>query len=460
MSQLQQEQNSNVIQLSADNSEVTEVESLCVNCYKQGVTRLLLTNVPYFRDILLGHFECPHCHYTNTHIEQTSPIQDHGIKYTLMVKKIEDLSRQIVKSDHCSINFPSIGFEIPYTAQASSLNTLEGFLDNSIDAMNYILQQLDPSGDDFQRIFQVVQQLQRMKLAEEEYIVEIDDPTGNSFVQNLCVPKSDPQIICSSYIRSFEQNKQIGLIAENQEEITPTTPLDERTSRQLVPEHKNAISTRIGLPEVADESVIPSSSEDVVELDEPCQSCGHKSKVRMMITRIPFFKEVTIMAFACEVCGYRSNEVKCGGAVSPLAKRISFIPQCYDDLSRSFLKSDTATIHIPQIGIELEPGTLGSKFTTIEGFINDLIKNFENLPFIHGDSAENKDEERVNELVDNLKKMKELKIPFTIVIDDPMANSYIQNPYVPEKDPCCIVDEYERTHEQNDELGLNDMMVD
>ena len=448
-----------IITLSAD-SEVTEVESLCVNCYQTGKTRLMLTNIPFFRDILLSHFQCPHCFYENTHIEQTTPIQDHGIKYTLFVKNIKDLSRQIVKSDNCSINFPSIGFEIPYTAQASSLNTLEGFIENSINAMQYILQQLDPSGDDFKRIFEVVKELESMKNAEEEYVVEIDDPTGNSFVQNLCVPKSDPQIIISSYIRSFEQNKQIGLIAENQDEVTPASDFDERTSRQLVPQHKNALSTRLGLPEGIDESVIPSRSEDIVELDEPCQFCQNMSKVRMMITHIPFFKEVTIMAFSCDKCGYRSNEVKCGGAVSQYAKRFTFIPQQLDDLSRSFLKSDTATIYIPQVGVELIPGTLGSKFTTIEGFLNDLINNFENLPFLNGDSADVSETERVMELVKDLKDMKELKKDFTLIVDDPMANSYIQNPYIPEKDPCCNVDEYERTPEQNEELGLLDMVVD
>ena len=116
-------------------------------------------------------------------------------------------------------------------------------------------------------------------------------------------------------------------------------------------------------------------------------------------------------------CGYRSNEVKCGGAVSEKAKRVTFIPQIVDDLSRSFLKSDTAVIHIPELGIELEPGTLGSKFTTIEGFINDLINNFENMPFMHGDSADRSDTERVDELVQELKDIIPTKLIVTKTSD-------------------------------------------
>lgn len=51
-------------------------------------------------------------------------------------------------------------------------------------------------------------------------------------------------------------------------------------------------------------------------------------------------------------------------------------------------------------------------------------------------------------------------IPFTIILDDPLANSYIQNLYAPDDDPNMTTEIYERTHEQNEELGLNDMKVE
>jgi zinc finger protein len=51
-------------------------------------------------------------------------------------------------------------------------------------------------------------------------------------------------------------------------------------------------------------------------------------------------------------------------------------------------------------------------------------------------------------------------IPFTVILDDPLANSYIQNAYAPDVDPCLTEEEYDRTFEQNEELGLNDINVD
>ena len=44
-------------------------------------------------------------------------------------------------------------------------------------------------------------------------------------------------------------------------------------------------------------------------------------------------------------------------------------------------------------------------------------------------------------------------------MDDPLSASYIQNLYAPDPDPNMIIEEYERTHEQEEELGIADMRV-
>lgn len=41
-----------------------------------------------------------------------------------------------------------------------------------------------------------------------------------------------------------------------------------------------------------------------------------------------------------------------------------------------------------------------------------------------------------------------------------MANSYLQSLYAPDPDPNMEVGSYERTWEQNEELGLNDMVTE
>ena len=41
-----------------------------------------------------------------------------------------------------------------------------------------------------------------------------------------------------------------------------------------------------------------------------------------------------------------------------------------------------------------------------------------------------------------------------------MANSYVQNIYAPDPDPNMTIEMYDRTFEQNEELGLNDMKLE
>lgn len=46
------------------------------------------------------------------------------------------------------------------------------------------------------------------------------------------------------------------------------------------------------------------------------------------------------------------------------------------------------------------------------------------------------------------------------MLDDPLANSYMQNLYAPDPDPNMTTELYDRTFQQNEELGLNDIKVE
>jgi hypothetical protein len=52
------------------------------------------------------------------------------------------------------------------------------------------------------------------------------------------------------------------------------------------------------------------------------------------------------------------------------------------------------------------------------------------------------------------------KVPFTLRIEDPMANSWIYSPTAPEPDPRLRHEQYDRTEEQNLDLGLLDMKTE
>ena len=57
----------------------------------------------------------------------------------------------------------------------------------------------------------------------------------------------------------------------------------------------------------------------------------------LAVVDIPYFKEVIIMATLCNHCGYRSNEVKTGGAIAPRGRKIT-LKLKPEDMSRDILK--------------------------------------------------------------------------------------------------------------------------
>ena len=127
------------------------------------------------------------------------------------------------------------------------------------------------------------------------------------------------------------------------------------------------------------------------------------------------------------------------------------------DLNRDVFKSETSKIVIPEVGFETDEGSMGSMFTTVEGVIDKICTQLLDTPFSTGDSSDNK----LNDFVMKLRDLQQLKKKFTFILDDPLSNSFIflvgENK---DNDKNLKKEEYERTFEQNEDLGINDMKVE
>lgn len=100
---------------------------------------------------------------------------------------------------------------------------------------------------------------------------------------------------------------------------------------------------------------------------------------------------------------------------------------------------------------------MGSVYTTVEGILDKIITHLtETNPFGKGDSATS---QQMEVFLAKLMNLKEGNKPFTIIMDDPISNCFIYNPCAPADDPQIEIKVYERTEEQNDELGISDMVV-
>lgn len=74
------------IPLPPPGSDVMEIPSLCVSCEDQGLTRILFTRIPFFRDVILMSFSCEHCGYRNAEV-QSAEVAEKGVKFSVDIRE-------------------------------------------------------------------------------------------------------------------------------------------------------------------------------------------------------------------------------------------------------------------------------------------------------------------------------------------------------------------------------------
>ena len=279
----------------------------------------------------------------------------------------------------------------------------------------------------------------------------IDDPSGNSFIQNPFAPAKDPFVVTERYTRTKEQDEKLGMYQE------------EKTDEIKIAEKQQADVRGIKLSKEMERQLMSTYfdvSSKAVTFASSCHACHQEAETRMCIFDIPFFKEIVMMVSDCVHCGFKDSEVKPGGSMSAKGRRVTLRVEKLSDLQRDLLKSDTAGVEIPELELELVPGTLGGKYTTVEGLLLNIKDKLMESTFLMGDSASATEVIAYENFEQKLVQISLGEIPFTLILDDPMGNAFIHNVNYPDPDPQITIEDYERTQEQNDELGITYMVVE
>ncbi|ANB14902.1 Zpr1p [Sugiyamaella lignohabitans] len=440
----------------AEGHPVQEIDSLCMNCHENGVTKLLLTKIPYFREVIVMSFECGHCGFKNSEIQPASAIAEKGAKYILQVTEKADLNRQVVKSESCTCTFAELDVEIP--PKRGQLTTVEGLLSQihfDLSSDQPARKEIDP--ENYAKIQAFLDKVQSAINGEIlPLTVTVDDPAGNSWIEfNPGEPAHKWSHV--EYFRTIQQTKDLGMAVPDsvQAEADAKDAAKSAALAAAADKHRNPSAAKTIQEE---ETEIENFSNEVQVFEATCPACHSDCPTHMKVVDIPHFKEVIIMSTVCEHCGYKSNEVKTGGAVPEKGRRIALRIDDADDLARDILKSETCGLVIPELDLDLTPGTLGGRFTTVEGLLRQVHEELETRVFTEtSDSMDTTTLNRWKNFLARLMAAINGEIKFTIVMEDPLAASYIQNVYAPDPDPNMEIEDYERTHDQNEDLGLNDM---
>lgn len=454
-------------------SKITEeVESLCMNCHEDGVTRMLLTKIPFFREIVIMSFECPHCGLHNNEIQSAGEIQQKAAKYAFKVENNADLQRQVVKTDLCSFKIEELDLEIPpgkgrYTNVEGVLSSIRDDLAQHQDAR---MEQMPEVGA---KVAEVIQSVSDMIAGNRfPFMISVDDPSGNSWFE----PRPGDAAgkwAKSDYNRTPAQNAALGLgddvpapaqaTSAPETEIRPEYRAEGLVGADSIPEERQANNVD------ADDDII---ENQVYSFPASCPGCTRPCATNMKMVNIPYFKQVIVMSTVCDDCGYRSNEVKTGGAVPEKGSRITLDVKTKEDLSRDVLKSESAALSCPELQLRVEPGTMGGRFTTVEGILENIKRDLRSQVFGLEDGDAPVTDEQVGDSMTKDSKRTwdsffasvteaiEGKRTFTLVLEDPLAASYVQSFTAPEPDPQIKVEEYDRTEEEEEDLGLKDIKTE
>ncbi|KAJ6133890.1 zinc finger protein ZPR1 [Penicillium sp. IBT 18751x] len=438
-----------------DDTGLMQLESMCMNCHENGETRLLLIRIPYFRDVILESFECEHCHFKNNSIKSAGQIQEKGCSYTVVIENEHDMQKQVVKSDVSTFKIDTLGIEAP--PGNGQLTNVEGLIQKIHEGLASDQPARKEQAPELHDALEPI--INKLKDILEgngfPFTISLDDYTGNSWIAPSIGQDHAKKYQRREYFRTHEQNEELGISNDpNASQNEVTTTQGEEFESEIV-------------------------NNQVYTLPAECPACYRPCVVNCKSVDIPHFKQVLLFSTVCggevpgeggkwikmDGCGYRNSDIKTGGEVPEKGKRIKLSVENEVDLSRDILKSDTCCLSSEELDLTVQSGSLGGRFTTVEGLLTEVRDQlhdhiFDAVGSGAGDSMASDEKNKWDSFFNKLNDAIAGKIKFTLTLEDPMASSYVQDLCSPAKDEQIFTEEYTRTEEEEEELGLKDMKTE
>jgi len=164
------------------------------------------------------------------------------------------------------------------------------------------------------------------------------------------------------------------------------------------------------------------NEEELTEMIIKCPACSVEGKAKSIMKEleIPHFGKVLETTIQCPSCGFKHSDIIALEQNDP-AKYVLEINK--NTLTVRVVRSQSATVSIPEIGIKVEPGPKSEGYVTnVEGILNrfeDAVKKALKL-FDDDESQKN--------AKNTLKQIEELKNgnrTATLIIQDPFGQSNI-----------------------------------
>jgi zinc finger protein len=166
----------------------------------------------------------------------------------------------------------------------------------------------------------------------------------------------------------------------------------------------------------------------------PCPCCNTEIQYLYKTENIPYFSDILIISAICPECGYKFVDTQLLKQGEPARYTVAIEP--VDDLSIRVVRSMSASIEIPELGVRIDPGPQCQGFVSnVEGVL-DRIETVVKGALNWGNEVE---KENAAALLADIAKVKTGEFPITLILEDPCGNSGIiadktvTEKYVPEE---------------------------
>ena len=144
-------------------------------------------------------------------------------------------------------------------------------------------------------------------------------------------------------------------------------------------------------------------------------------KYRSELVDMPNFKEALLTTLQCEKCHYKSSDILLTGQDKPMEYRLSI--SSADDLDTHVARSSSASIEIPELGVRIDPVSSGESFiSNVEGVLKRVRSVLEQSERASDDAGT---KAKARELLGKIELMMDGKFNATLIIRDPLGNSFI-----------------------------------
>jgi len=152
----------------------------------------------------------------------------------------------------------------------------------------------------------------------------------------------------------------------------------------------------------------------------PCPCCNTEIEYLYTTENIPYFSDILIISAVCNSCGYKYVDTQLLKHGEPARHTLAITTA--EDLDVRVVRSMSASLEIPEIGVRIDPGPVCQGFiSNIEGVL-DRIEQIVKGALTWGTPEE---KENAALLLADIARIKAGLYPVTLILEDPNGNSAI-----------------------------------